>query len=440
MAELEDSLAENQAQLNMIALALEADPSNQELIQLKNDLQTLIKLTRDSLGGQSKDKAAGDTIYDVSDEEDDDIQVLNEGSPETNLEAELQSLEGMKVSAPFSTSYSGRSYHNAVIFAVDSESFDNFEDVRVRVVFSHPTETGMVACKHFLEGRCNREGSDCRWSHGEPVSLADLKEWVDPDWSEVEAGSVVLVKQENGVWGRARVKGREDLTLILQLEGSTAETFTEELEKVLPLLGTNNDEEEDQEQGQEQDVEDLEPVVVGESPELNATFTPMVLEIEGRLGEWEGHTRGLGSRLMSKMGWTGGGLGKDGEGRVEPVAARLYPQGKSLDWCMERREKAGGGTGDHISIEKTLKTQAKVEARKSMQRAKKEKARDESAKSLFDLINVKLGGKRGNIAQMFSKDKGSSSSKNGYSNNKKTLKTASNQNLKVENFKLGEKN
>ena len=37
-------------------------------------------------------------------------------------------------------------------------------------------------------------------------------------------------------------------------------------------------------------------VVVGESPELNATFTPMVLEIEGRLGEWEGHTRGLGSR------------------------------------------------------------------------------------------------------------------------------------------------
>ena len=42
-------------------------------------------------------------------------------------------------------------------------------------------------------------------------------------------------------------------------------------------------------------------------------------------------------RLMSKMGWTGGGLGKDGEGRVEPVAARLYPQGKSLDWCMERR-------------------------------------------------------------------------------------------------------
>ena len=45
----------------------------------------------------------------------------------------------------------GRSYHNAVIFAVDSESFDNFEDVRVRVVFSHPTETGK---KSFLIFKC----------------------------------------------------------------------------------------------------------------------------------------------------------------------------------------------------------------------------------------------------------------------------------------------
>ena len=28
----------------------------------------------------------------------------------------------------------------------------------------------------------------------------------------------MMTDQENGVWGRARVKGREDLTLILQLE------------------------------------------------------------------------------------------------------------------------------------------------------------------------------------------------------------------------------
>ena len=29
---------------------------------------------------------------------------------------------------------------------------------------------------------------------------------------------------------------------------------------------------------------------------------------------------------MAKMGWAGGGLGKDGEGRLEPVPARVYPE------------------------------------------------------------------------------------------------------------------
>lgn len=57
----------------------------------------------------------------------------------------------------------------------------------------------------------------------------------------------------------------------------------------------------------------------------------------GGLGAWETHTRGMGSRLMTSMGWTGGGLGKHAEGRVEPVPAMVYPPGMSLDWCMERR-------------------------------------------------------------------------------------------------------
>ena len=64
------------------------------------------------------------------------------------------------------------------------------------------------------------------------------------------------------------------------------------------------------------------------------------------------------------------------------------------------REKAGGG--DCLNVEKTLKQQAKVEARKSKEGARKEKARDESAKSLFDFINVKLGGKRGSLKQVTS--------------------------------------
>ena len=52
-------------------------------------------------------------------------------------------------------------------------------------------------------------------------------------------------------------------------------------------------------------------------------------------------TRGVGSRLMLAMGWqVDQGLGREGQGRVEPtVPAWVYPQGKSIDWCMEAREE-----------------------------------------------------------------------------------------------------
>lgn len=48
-------------------------------------------------------------------------------------------------------------------------------------------------------------------------------------------------------------------------------------------------------------------------------------------GDWEKHTRGIGSRLMEKMGYVAGsGLGKEGEGRLEPVQAMVFPAGRSL--------------------------------------------------------------------------------------------------------------
>ena len=39
--------------------------------------------------------------------------------------------------------------------------------------------------------------------------------------------------------------------------------------------------------------------------------------------------QGIGSRLLTKMGYVPGqGLGKAGEGRVQPVPIQLLPQGK----------------------------------------------------------------------------------------------------------------
>jgi len=44
--------------------------------------------------------------------------------------------------------------------------------------------------------------------------------------------------------------------------------------------------------------------------------------------EFEKHTTGIGSRLLAKMGYTGGGLGRDGSGMLTPLAAT--PRGRRV--------------------------------------------------------------------------------------------------------------
>ena len=83
----------------------------------------ILNITRDSRDqntpestAREKKKGGGDTLF------------LNEYFVQEesgkSLEDELTSLEGMKVSVPFSTEYSGTSYHNAVIFAVVSTEYE----------------------------------------------------------------------------------------------------------------------------------------------------------------------------------------------------------------------------------------------------------------------------------------------------------------------------
>ena len=59
------------------------------------------------------------------------------------------------------------------------------------------------------------------------------------------------------------------------------------------------------------------------------------------LGEWEMHTRGVGSRLLAKMGYIAGqGLGKRSQGRIDIVPVTVLPPGKSLDYCVNRGKRA----------------------------------------------------------------------------------------------------
>ena len=95
----------------------------------------------------------------------------------------------------------------------------------------------------------------------------------------------------------------------------------------------------------------------------------------------------MGSKLMAKMGYVlGTGLGKNGEGRVDPVDAVIVPLGISLDKCMELKEKAGSSGQNIFSVERRLK---RIQ-RKAKLRAQQEEKKEKETQSMFNFLNSKL--------------------------------------------------
>ncbi len=400
MEELQSSLDAYEAQLSQVQQALQADPSNADLVQLKTDLDQIILLTSQSLLEEKK-KQLLDHL-DQTEVVQKKPEIVGRSRDDEDVHAELEKLVGMKCRAPHRSKGSGTvSLSNAVIYDVEKDGTETPESVMVRVVFSHPLSADMVACPFFMDGKCRFGEDECRYSHGEAIRLVDLREFVEPDFSTLVKGSSVLAKRtgpggggdkEKEVWSHATVLevGDGGESVRVQFRQNHREVSRLELDSIFPLSSesVSNSSDEDSE-GEAAGPSSRDETCVDPTAE-NEIFVPV--DIIGdlsssSLGEWERHTRGVGSRLMAKMGYvTGAGLGRSSEGRVLPVPARVYPQGRSLDWCMEAREKAGAG-GDVITVEKRLRREKEREERRSRKKAEAAEERERRENSLFAFIN-----------------------------------------------------
>uniref|UniRef100_A0A8C3QTF3 Zinc finger CCCH-type with G patch domain-containing protein n=1 Tax=Cyanoderma ruficeps TaxID=181631 RepID=A0A8C3QTF3_9PASS len=428
---LEAAIQTYNAQLQQVELALGAgqDPSqHSDLIQLQEDLKQLIELTESSLVAVKKSKLLATLDTDASssspaglpgqdsrlessaqdeeyaafkeaiaglgtDEEPpaDDNKISSEREGETGdktkskcseeeeeseREEEEEELSGMKVKAPYYSSWGTLEYHNAMI--VGTEELED-GSAGVRVLYLYPTHKSLKPCPFFLDDKC-RFKENCRFSHGQVVSVEELQPFQEPDLSSLGVGSACLAKHSDGIWYTARITDVDSGYYTVKFDSLLLKEAVVEGDSVIPPLRSEDAAESGESDEDSVDDSGYAKVIDSGVPE-NGEWTPAC---SSSFGGWEAHTRGIGSKLLVQMGYEfGKGLGKNGEGRVEPVQAVVLPRGKSLDQCAEVLQK---------------KKQGKLEPGKSRKcRAKGSSSGQASGRkaprNVFDFLNEKLRGK-----------------------------------------------
>uniref|UniRef100_A0A8B9INI5 Zinc finger CCCH-type with G patch domain-containing protein n=1 Tax=Anser cygnoides TaxID=8845 RepID=A0A8B9INI5_ANSCY len=370
---LEAAICAYNAQLRQVELALGAglDPSQQsDLVQLREDLKQLIELTESSLvavrkskllatldtnasaqdeeyaafkeaiaelGTDDKPAAESSEIPSKGDESKDKRQSKGGEEEEESDREEEEELSGMKVKAPYYSSWGTLEYHNAMI--VGTEYLED-GSAGVRVLYLYPTHKSLKPCPFFLDDKC-RFKENCRFSHGQVVSVEELQPFQEPNLSALEVGSACLAKHSDGIWYTAKITGE-----------SCVNAFCQD-----SVWKTNAH------------------AYVSKTGLFCSSF-----------GGWEAHTRGIGSKLLAQMGYEfGKGLGKNSEGRVEPVQAVVLPRGKSLDQCAEVLQKKKQGRLDPGNSKK-CRAKGNNTGRASAGSRK-------PPRNVFDFLNEKLRGK-----------------------------------------------
>uniref|UniRef100_A0A0R3S136 Zinc finger CCCH-type with G patch domain-containing protein n=1 Tax=Elaeophora elaphi TaxID=1147741 RepID=A0A0R3S136_9BILA len=290
---------------------------------------------------------------------------FNETSTSTDIQDSSQ-LIGMHCLAPYNRTVDRAvHFHDAVILDFVGNSNEEEGDLKVKVLYGHPLEAAMKPCEYFLNDRCNY-GNGCRFSHGEEVSFSSLQEYQQPDISMIRENSLVLVSGENKLWSSARIVAMDSEKLAVQLL-LTGKEIAVDRNKIYPIPKLASDAED------EVATEDLATTSWKEyKQERRGNVTV------GDIGDWEKHTRGIGMKLLLKMGYRAGeGLGRKSDGIIHAIQPVIFPKNKSLDICMEAKNRrvVDGMKSRQQQVRQTIAKQLKAA---------------EQPVDVFDLLNDKL--------------------------------------------------
>lgn len=411
---LNESLKTYEQQLQTVELALASNPSESQaadLLELKKNLEEVIELTKMTLSGPVEESASTEHVEvhnDTGDNIDEEFakfqaEMAGLGAssepasqpsiPDEHLSKMLAELEEQllcsKVQAPYSKGWGQISHHNAIVHSVEMSGITHVDDIKVSVMFTHPTVQGMKPCSYFLEGRCKFSAEKCHFSHGHAVSLGELRDYCEPNFEDLKPGSKCLVRSgSKDLWQLATMDSiDQDPGHIIVRFTHTGKTTSTKVEDVFPLNISEAEGDSSSDDGSGDSGGDVNraPVATGSGIEAPMLAWSSKRATSSPLGAWEKHTKGIGSKLMEKMGYVWGqGLGAKGDGRLEPIEAVVLPAGKPLDKCIELKELN--------MAKRSAKAQKKMLLKKKKVEEEIEKRYHAPSKSetVFDFLNDRV--------------------------------------------------
>ncbi|KAK5665282.1 hypothetical protein QVD99_008121 [Batrachochytrium dendrobatidis] len=257
--------------------------------------------------------------------------------------------------APFTMPNSSHTYYLlATIMSIQSESKQNSSDIDSQMKSNHSdsTATVMLLTPMTLEScpcqNLNACSGDCDRSHGITLPLSVLQDSSTLDYEAILSGAEprVLAKFSDGLYYNAMIGSIRESDVLVEFSDYTGDIHNVAFEDLLPILNIDSsflshthqssktdldnavsslsevfyDSQDDDSTHQDSDSDDFLDNTVHVRKLANTEF-----------GAWEIHTKGIGSRLMAKMGYrVGSGLGAAGNGILEPVEVKVYLPGRGV--------------------------------------------------------------------------------------------------------------
>ncbi|CAM8960517.1 unnamed protein product [Rhodiola kirilowii] len=364
--QLEEQLHEQSESLDAINEALTSDPTNPELLDIREELVQAIKHVKEGIFELKRARLLreADTMLGRARcSAEDVVKVEPLGSGDVKPQPQIVDLTD------------GR-----------EEIIDLTDDK------AEPLE-GRRWC---VGSKCRFQYNDQRWYDGEIVSLegievplTSLKNHVPTTWSQSLVGSNIWAAADGkgGIWKKAELESWNDQLhegqVVFIEDGRSVKLGAEAISLTGNAQVSDDEDEGDSEAFDSSDYEEENPQGLGF---LQGTITQSGIQTETiKFAKWENHTRGIASKMMASMGYREGmGLGASGQGILDPVSVKVLPPKLSLDHAVAHE------ASETKKDKKRSRGGKRKQDRKFAEASRAAKQARESVPDVFSLINTHL--------------------------------------------------